>query len=74
MACTLFRLTPEEAWLGVTVQAARALGFRDRGQLAAGQRADFVVWDAQHPRELVYRFGHNPCLRVIHAGTTRAPA
>ena len=74
MACTLFRLTPEEAWLGVTVQAARALGLKDRGQLAAGQRADFVVWDAQHPRELAYRFGHNPCLRVIHAGTTRAPA
>ena len=74
MACTLFRLTPEEAWLGVTVQAARALGLKDRGQLAAGQRADFVVWDAQHPRELAYRFGHNPCLRVIYAGTTRAPA
>jgi imidazolonepropionase len=26
MACTLFRLTPEEAWRGVTVHAARALG------------------------------------------------
>ena len=72
MACTLFRLTPEEAWLGVTVHAARALGLSDRGQLAAGQRADFVVWDAQHPRELAYRFGHNPCRRVICAGLERA--
>ena len=47
MACTLFRLTPEEALRGVTVHAARALGLHDRGTLAAGQRADFVVWDAR---------------------------
>ena len=44
MACTLFRLTPEEALRGVTVNGARALGLADRGALAAGQRADFVVW------------------------------
>ncbi len=68
MACTLFRLTPEEAWRGVTVNAARALGLTDRGSLAAGQRADFVVWDAAHPRELAYRYGHNPCQRVVHGG------
>jgi imidazolonepropionase len=68
MACTLFRLTPEEAWRGVTVHAARALGLADRGRLAPGQRADLVAWDAQHPRELAYRFGHNPCRRVWCAG------
>ncbi len=71
MACTLFRLTPEEAWRGVTVNAARALGLGDRGVLAAGQRADFTVWDAEHPRELAYRFGHNPCRRVICGGIER---
>ena len=71
MACTLFRLTPEEAWRGVTVNAARALGLRDRGTLAAGQRADFVVWDAEHPREMAYRFGHNPCRRVVFGGVER---
>ena len=65
MACTLFRLTPEEALRGVTVHAARALGLKDRGQLAAGQRADFCVWDVEHPNELAYWFGHNPCQRVI---------
>lgn len=69
MACTLFRLTPEEAWRGVTVNAARALGLKDRGTLAAGQRADFVVWDAEHPREMAYRFGHNPCQRRVFGGT-----
>ena len=71
MACTLFRLTPEEAWRGVTVNAARALGLADRGTLAAGQRADFAVWDAEHPRELAYRFGHNPCRRVVCGGVER---
>jgi imidazolonepropionase len=71
MACTLFRLTPEEAWRGVTVNGARALGLADRGRLAAGQRADFVVWAAEHPRELAYRFGHNPCRRVIFGGRER---
>ncbi|MDO9075160.1 MAG: imidazolonepropionase [Rubrivivax sp.] len=74
MACTLFRLTPEEAWRGVTVHAARALGLPDRGTLAAGQRADFVVWNAEHPREMAYRFGHNPCRRVICGGVQRSPA
>ena len=72
MACTLFRLTPEEAWRGVTVNAARALGLHDRGTLASGQRADFAVWNAEHPRELAYRFGHNPCRAVICAGQRRA--
>jgi imidazolonepropionase len=73
MACTLFRLTPEEAFRGVTSNGARALGLHDRGMLAAGQRADFVAWDVDHPRELAYRFGHNPCRRVIFGGTERTP-
>ncbi len=74
MACTLFRLTPEEAWRGVTRHAARALGLADRGALAPGLRADFAVWDAGHPREIAYRFGHNPCRRVVCGGVERAPA
>ena len=73
MGCTYFRLTPEEALRGVTVHAARALGLPDRGTLRAGQRADFVAWDLQHPNELAYWFGHNPCRRRIVAGVeTRA--
>lgn len=68
MACTLFRLTPEEAFAGVTVHAARALGLPDRGRLATGLRADLAVWDAEHPRELAYRFGVNPCRQRIVAG------
>jgi imidazolonepropionase len=71
MACTLFRLTPEEALRGTTVHGARALGLHDRGTLAAGQRADFCVWDLDHPRELAYWFGHNPCRRTLVGGLER---
>ena len=68
MACTLFRLTPEEALRGMTVNGARALGLADRGRLAAGQRADFVVWPHAHPNELAYAFGHRPAARIVVAG------
>jgi len=71
MACTLFRLTPEEALRGMTVNAARALDLRDRGMLVAGRRADFVAWNVEHPNELSYWFGHNPCARVIAGGRER---
>jgi imidazolonepropionase len=57
MACTLFRLTPEEALRGVTANAARALGLPDRGTLAPGQRADLVLWNASQPAELCYWIG-----------------
>jgi len=70
MACTLFRLTPEEALRGVTTNAARALGLADRGTLAAGQRADLVVWNIDHPAELCYWLGGNGIVqRVLSAGT-----
>jgi imidazolonepropionase len=71
MACTLFRLTPLEAVQGITVHAARALGLHDRGTLAVGQRADFAVWALEHPNELTYWFGHNPCRRVVVAAQER---
>ncbi|MEY4882838.1 MAG: Imidazolonepropionase [Pseudomonadota bacterium] len=73
MACTLFKLTPEEALRGVTVNGARALGLNDRGLLAAGERADFCVWDLEHPNELAYWFGHNPCRRVVVGGQEQHP-
>lgn len=63
MAATLFRLTPEEALRGVTVNAARALGLADCGRLAPGLRADLAVWDVRVPAELSYRIGFNPLYR-----------
>ena len=68
MGCTLFRMTPEEALRGVTQNAARALGLNDVGQIAAGQRADLAIWDADHPAELAYRIGFNPLHERIFGG------
>ncbi len=65
MACTLFRLTPEEALAGVTMHAARALGLQDRGALEPGKRADFVVWDATDPAELAWTIAGRKPLSVI---------
>lgn len=68
MACTLFRLTPEEALAGVTRHAARALGLVDRGTLSIGQRADIALWDIDTPAELAYRVGGNACAGVVRGG------
>jgi imidazolonepropionase len=68
MACTLFRMTPEEALRGATVHAARALGLGDRGTLEAGKRADFVVWNIEHPAELSYWIGGAFARSVVSAG------
>ena len=73
MACTLFRMTPLEAVLGITANGALALGLPDRGRLVADKRADFVVWDLEHPNELAYWFGRNPCRRVVVGGIERNP-
>jgi imidazolonepropionase len=71
MACTLFRLTPEEALAGATRIAAKALGLADRGVLAPGLRADFVLWDVARPAELAYAFGNNPCRATFVEGQKR---
>lgn len=68
MACTLFRMTPLEAILGMTAHAARALGLGDRGRIVAGNRADLCVWDAAHPSELAYRIGFNPLHKRVFGG------
>ncbi|MEM7238087.1 MAG: imidazolonepropionase [Pseudomonadota bacterium] len=68
MACTLFRLTPEEALAGVTREAALALGLPDRGTLEVGKRADLAIWDVGEPAELSYRIGFNPLHRRIFGG------
>jgi len=63
MACTLFRLTPEEALAGITREGARALGLLDEvGTLELGKAADLAIWDIKHPAELSYWLGA-PLLR-----------
>lgn len=69
MACVQFGLTPEEAWAGVTRHAARALGrHATHGQLKAGFVADFVVWDAELPVEILYEPGRNPLYQRVFKG------
>ncbi len=68
MACTLFRMTPEEALAGATRNAAKALGLTNCGTIAAGNRADLAVWNASHPAELAYRIGFNPIHKRMFKG------
>lgn len=69
LACTLFRLTPEEALAGVTRVGARALGMQaTHGTLEAGKQADFVLWDIETPAELAYAIGANPRVATVRAG------
>jgi len=68
MATRLFGLTAEEALLGVTRHAARALGLAgERGTLAPGAAADFVIWNVHAPEELGYWIGFNPRRTVVRA-------
>jgi imidazolonepropionase len=74
MACTLWRLTPQEALAGVTCHAARALGLQqETGSLTVGKRADFALWRIARPADLAYALGLNPCAGVVHGGVWRAP-
>jgi imidazolonepropionase len=69
MACTLFRLTPQEALAGMTRHAARALGIEStHGTLEAGKRADVALWEVAGPAELAYAIGANPCVGLMRNG------
>ncbi|BBP74267.1 imidazolonepropionase [Pseudomonas gingeri NCPPB 3146 = LMG 5327] len=69
MACTLFRMTPEEALAGVTLHAATALGMGDsHGSLEAGKVADFVAWQIERPADLAYWLGGDLSKRVVRHG------
>jgi imidazolonepropionase len=75
MACTLFRLTPEEALAGVTREGARALGMADtHGTLAVGKSADVVLWNVGHPRELAYSYGTHRPAAIYRGGRPVAAA
>jgi imidazolonepropionase len=74
MACTLWRLTPQEALAGCTLHAARALGLQhETGSLVVGKRADFALWRIARPADLAYALGLNPCVGAVHGGVWRAP-
>jgi imidazolonepropionase len=69
MACTLFRMTPAEALLGVTRHAAQALGLLDsHGTIELGKAADLCLWNVDHPAELAYTIGATPLRARFHHG------
>ncbi|MEW5508090.1 MULTISPECIES: imidazolonepropionase [Pseudomonas] len=69
MACTLFRMTPEEALAGATQHAATALGMGDtHGSLQVGKVADFVAWQIDRPADLAYWLGGELDKRVVRHG------
>ncbi|MHC2146091.1 imidazolonepropionase [Pseudomonas sp. 210_17 TE3656] len=69
MACTLFRMTPEEALAGVTTHAATALGLGDsHGTLEVGKVADFIAWQIERPADLCYWLGGDLPKRVVRMG------
>ncbi len=72
LACTLFRLTPEEALAGFTRNGARALGLQaTHGTLEKGKQADLALWKIGAPAELAYAMGANPCGGAVIAGSAR---
>jgi imidazolonepropionase len=68
LACTQMGLACAEAWLAVTVHAARSLGHRQRGRLRPGDPADLVLWDADHHRQICQQLGGNPARSVWVSG------
>ena len=69
MACILFGMTPEEALLGATAEAARVLALHeDRGTLEAGKRADFALWRVKDLAELCYWVGSSPLVSLVKDG------
>ena len=68
LACTQLGLSPEEALIACTVNAAHVVGFEDRGRLARGQRADLVLLAAPDWRHLAYHLAGDVVHTVIQAG------
>lgn len=69
MACTLFRMTPEEALAGMTREGARALGLLDQiGTLEIGKAADLAIWNIKEPAELSYWIGADLLCERVFAG------
>ena len=71
LAVTLCGLTPHEAIVAATINAAHALGRANRcGALVAGRRADLVLLDTDDERDLCFRLGA-PLIREVYASGRR---
>ncbi|MFO6423805.1 imidazolonepropionase [Motilimonas sp. KMU-193] len=69
MACIHFGLSAEEAFKGITLNAARALGVEKlEGSLEVGKVANMVAWDVRSPRDVCLQYGLNPVYQRIYQG------
>jgi imidazolonepropionase len=68
LAVSMCGLTADEALLGITRNAARALGREDIGRVAVGCRADLALLDTENAYDLVYEWGANHVARVVAGG------
>jgi imidazolonepropionase len=70
LATTHYGMSIEEAWLGVTRHAAKALALDSLrvGTLAPDAPADIVIWNCDDPAHVPYRYGTNLVDRVLIAG------
>jgi imidazolonepropionase len=60
LACISMRLTPAEALVAATMNAACAIGMEEKvGSLEVGKQADVVMWKVSNYQELQYLFGVN---------------
>jgi len=65
IACTRLRMTPTEALVACTANAAAALARRDRlGAIAVGYQADLVLLDVPNIDAWPYHMGRN-CVRAV---------
>jgi imidazolonepropionase len=69
LACRYLHLTPGQALVAATLNAAYAVGLGDeRGSLTTGRVADILILDLPDYRHLGYRFGTNPVEIVVKDG------
>jgi imidazolonepropionase len=69
LACRLYQFSPEEALLGATINAAKAVGLdHDRGSIEVGKLADLQIWDLPTFEDVIYRIGNNAVETVIKRG------
>lgn len=72
IACTLLRMTPTEALVACTANAAAALGRADRlGAIAVGHRADLAILDVPSVERMCYEVGRSCARGVIQSGVRR---
>ena len=70
LACINQRMTPQEALMGATTIAARAISAEQRvGSLLPGFNADITIIDAPSVNHWLYHFRANACVGVLKAGT-----